>query len=209
MAYAPIALFVYNRPMHVRRTLEALLQNPQAAESDLVIFSDAPKNPEAVDAVRRVREYISTTTGFRSVKIVERDKNWGLAKSIIDGVSSVVKEHGRVIVLEDDLVTSPHFLGFMNEALEFYAHEDRVMHISGATYPIGRMEEETYFLRVPLCWGWATWSRAWRHFRKDVSIMAEFSPAMRKRFRFNDSYHYWDQLDANAKGKIDTWFVFW
>lgn len=207
--YAPIILFVYNRPEHTQRTVEALLQNLQAKESELFIFSDAPKTPEAADAVHGVRAYIHTITGFRSVKIIEREKNWGLAKSIIEGVSSVINKYGRVIVLEDDLITSIHFLSYMNDALEAYAREDRVMHVSGSTYPIGRMEEETFLLRVPLCWGWGTWARAWCHFRKDISVMEQFSPDMRRQFRFNDTYHYWDQLEANSRGKIDTWFVYW
>jgi len=150
---APIALFVYNRPVHTRRTVEALLKNALAKESDLIIFSDAPKNPEAAEAVSNVREYIRTITGFKSMNIVERETNFGLARSIIEGVTMLCKEYGRVIVLEDDLITSPYFLQFMNDALDTYSNEDKVMHISGSTYPIGHMKDETFFLRIPLCWG--------------------------------------------------------
>jgi hypothetical protein len=118
-------------------------------------------------------------------------------------------EYGRVIVLEDDLVTSPHFLRFMNDALDMYENEDRVMHISGATYPIEAMEDETFFLRIPLCWGWATWDRAWRHLRKDNDVMSKFDYKMRWDFTFNGSYHSWRQLAGNKKGLINTWFVYW
>src|SRR5689334_19947926 len=117
MNLAPITLFVYNRPEHTRRTVEALLKNELAAESDLFIFSDAPKKPESDESVRMVRDYIHAITGFKSVTIIERDRNWGLADSIIDGVTSVVNQYGRIIVLEDDLVVSAHFLEYMNTAL--------------------------------------------------------------------------------------------
>jgi hypothetical protein len=209
MKIAPITLFVYNRPEHTRRTVEALLKNELAEDSDLIIYSDAPQEPANLEAVHKVREYIRTIIGFKSVSIVYRDKNLGLANSIIDGVTSVVNTHGRIIVLEDDLITSPHFLRFMNKALDMYESEEQVMHISGSTYPIGRMVDETFFLRIPLCWGWGTWSRAWRHFRKCNEVMLEFNQKMRQDFSFNDSYHFWEQLEANKHGVIDTWFIYW
>ena len=132
---APIALFVYNRPIHTRRTVEALQKNTQAAESDLCIYSDAPKRPEVAEAVREVRAYIKTITGFSSITIVERERNLGLANSIIDGVTSIVNKHGRIIVLEDDLVVSQYFLEYMNTALERYRDDERVMQISGHMFP--------------------------------------------------------------------------
>ncbi|MEN6292732.1 MAG: hypothetical protein ABFD07_12055, partial [Methanobacterium sp.] len=111
---APIVLFVYNRLWHTRQTVEALQKNELVADSELFIFSDAPKNESAIDNVTDVREYCNTITGFKKITIIERDNNWGLANSIIDGVTKIVNEDGRVIVLEDDLVTSPFFLMYMN-----------------------------------------------------------------------------------------------
>lgn len=209
MTFAPIALFVYNRPAHTRQTVEALLKNELAGESDLFIFSDAPKSNEQAEAASEVRQYIRQISGFRSVTIIERESNFGLSRSIIDGVTKLCEEYGLVIVLEDDIVTSPHFLRFMNDALEMYKDDNQVMHISGATYPIGRMEVETFFFRVPLCWGWATWDRAWRHFRKSDDVMLKFDSIMRKNFTFNETYDSWVQLELNKKGKINSWFVYW
>jgi acetyltransferase-like isoleucine patch superfamily enzyme len=209
MNFAPIALFVYNRPAHTRRTVEALLKNELAEESELIIFSDAPKSSEQAEAVNEVRQYIRQIDGFKSVTIVERETNFGLARSIIEGVTKVVNESGRIIVLEDDLVTSPYFLDFMNAALDTYQNNEKVMHISGSTYPIESMESETFFLRIPLCWGWGTWSRAWSKFDNDISIMARFNKKMIKTFNFNNTYPYWEQLVLNRSGKISTWFVFW
>src|ERR1700722_12260946 len=112
MPYAPIALFVYNRPLHTARTVAALQQSRLAPESDLIIFSDAPKTTDSEPAVRQVREYVGRVPGFKSVIVVERTQNWGLARSIIDGVTRLTEQRGRVIVLEDDLLTSPHFLEY-------------------------------------------------------------------------------------------------
>lgn len=207
---APIVLFVYNRPEHTRRTIEALCGNTLAKSSDLIIFSDAPANTLAEAGVYQVRNYISGVTGFRSVKVIERPHNFGLAGSIIDGVSRVCDTRDRIIVLEDDLLTSPYFLEFMNEALRLYEHDENVMHVSGCTYPIApEIQESTFFFRVPLCWGWATWKRAWTHFRPDISVMRQFDSTMRRNFDIGGTYPYWKQLELNKSGEIVTWFIFW
>ena len=135
-ALAPVVLFVYARPWHARRTVEALAANADAPETDLVIFSDAARNEKDAPAVREVREWLPSITGFRSVTIHERQENLGLADSIINGVSSVISRYGRVIVVEDDLITSPYFLRYMNDALELYAHDDKVMHVAGYMFPM-------------------------------------------------------------------------
>jgi hypothetical protein len=209
--FAPVALFVYNRPEHTRQTVEALARNPEAASTRLYIFSDAPRNPEASPAVAAVRDYLHKIEGFGHVEIVERDANFGLARSIIDGVTRLCNEFGRVIVLEDDLVTSPYFLRYMNDALDFHKDEERVMHVSGSAYPVGRFKwgQDTYFLRVPLCWGWGTWRRAWETFEKDLTLMQKFDAAKVRSFNFDHTYDYWEQMESNRTGKINTWFVFW
>lgn len=209
---APIALFVYNRPVHTRRTVEALLKNEPAAESDLFIFSDAAKRPEVAESVCRVREYIRTITGFKSITIVDRDRNWGLANSIIDGVTSVVNRYGRVIVLEDDLVTSMYFLEYMNTALERYQAEDRVMQVSGHVFPI-RVHGETdaVFLPMTTSWGWATWARAWKHFDPKSTGYAQLKgdAKLRKRFNLDGAYDYFSMLEAQLAGRVDSWAVRW
>jgi hypothetical protein len=211
MTLAPITLFVYNRSAHTRQTVEALQKNTLAKDSDLIIYSDAPKTPEVAAAVHEVREYIGTINGFKSVAIIERDKNWGLANSIIDGVTSVVNKYGRIIVLEDDLVTSPYFLDFMNSALETYKDDETVMHISGYMFPIDNADlPETFFLRTASCWGWATWSRAWRHFEKNPKkLLSEFSKQTINRFNMDGAYNFWAQVEQNGRGEIDTWAIFW
>lgn len=212
MPRAPIALFVYNRPVHTRRTVEALLKNKPAAECDLFVFSDAAKRPEDAETVRRVREYIRTITGFKSITIVERDRNWGLANSITGGVTSVVNQYGRVIVLEDDLVTSTYFLEYMNTALERYQEEDRVMQVSGHVFPTRvHAETDAVFLPMTTSWGWATWARAWKHFDPKSTGYGQLKgdAKLRKRFNLDGAYDYFSMLEAQLAGRVDSWAIRW
>jgi GT2 family glycosyltransferase len=209
-SFAPVALFVYNRPWHVKRTVEALKDNELASKSDLFIFSDAAKNPDAAASVLKTRAFIKTIRGFKSVNIVEREENIGLAASIIGGVTQLCDQFGSVIVMEDDLITSRHFLRFMNDSLDLYRDDDRVMHISGSTYPVRDCcRDSSYFLRLPLCWGWGTWTRAWKHFEKKISVMDRFDRDMIAIFNFDGTYDYWSQLEMNRSGRMSTWFIFW
>lgn len=210
MTTAPIVLFVYNRPEHAQKTVLALQENEGAGESNLYIYSDAARSSTDAASVSEVRRFIRTIKGFKTVTLVERETNLGLAASIISGVTEVISKHGTVIVLEDDLVASPFFLRYMNSALAYYRDEEKVMHISGCTYPVGDFcRDDTYFLRVPLCWGWATWKRAWDRFEKNTALMDRFSTKMISAFNFDGTYPYWRQLEMNRNGTLDTWFVFW
>lgn len=208
---APVVLFVFNRPQHTRRTLEALRSNTLAAQTDLFIYSDAARADAERPAVDEVRRVIRSVRGFRSLTVIEQPHNRGLAQSIIEGVSSVVARHGRVIVLEDDLETSPDFLGFMNQALDFYAGQPQVMHISGYCYPMDTTGlPDTFFLAPASCWGWATWARAWSHFERDSArLLREMRPADIRRFNLDGAYDYFSQVRANAEGRINSWAVFW
>lgn len=209
---APIALFVYNRPIHTRRTVETLLKNNFATESDLFIYSDAPKDSLAVDAVHEVRVYLRSITGFRSIHIVERDRNWGLANSIIDGVTSIVNKHGRIIVLEDDLVVSQYFLEYMNTALNRYEGNPSVMQVSGHMFPIYTdVREDAVFLPLTTSWGWATWLRAWEHFDPNSAGYAQLKTdsQLRRRFNLDGTYDYFSMLESQLAGRVDSWAVRW
>lgn len=211
MNHAPIALFAYDRPDHLKRTVEALRSNYGAAGSDLHVFSDAPRNLAAVEGVAQVRDYIRHIDGFRSVEIIKREKNFGLARSIIDGVTRLCDAHGMVIVVEDDLVTSPHFLAFMNGALAFYQGDSRVISIHGYCYPVAATLPETFFLRGGDCWGWATWKRGWDLFEADGRALLE---QLRKRelthrFDFDGAYPYTRMLSDQIAGRNDSWAIRW
>ena len=208
---APIALFVYKRPEHTRRTVEALQRNELAAASDLIIFSDGPKTPADFCMVAEVRSYLSTITGFKSVTVCEQETNRGLANSIIAGVTEVVNQYGRIIVLEDDLVTSPYFLRYMNEALVLYEHEEKVISIHGYTYPVKKQLPETFFLPGADCWGWATWLRGWALFESDSSKLLEQLQLKKlvKTFNVMGSYPFFKMLQDQHDGKIDSWAICW
>jgi hypothetical protein len=208
---APIALFVYNRLWHTRQTVEALQKNFGAKESDLYIFSDGFKNESDKDAVGVVREYIYTIGGFNRVEIIEKEKNLGLAESIISGVTEVVNKLGKVIVLEDDLVTSPHFLEYMNEGLEIYKNDDKVASIHGYIYPIKEKLPETFFIKGADCWGWATWKRAWNKFEHDgEKLLTELERgSLTKDFDFGGNFHYTRMLKNQISGKTNSWAIRW
>jgi len=208
---APIVLFVYNRPDHTRKTLEALTANLLANNSDLIIYSDAPKNQQAEEGVHTVRSFIKTIQGFKSITIIERDKNWGLANSIIDGVTNIVNKHGKVIVLEDDIVTSPYFLTYMNEALTIYENHEQVISIHGYVYPVKRKLPEYFFLRGADCWGWATWKRGWDIYNPNAKYLLDEIKKQKldKLFNFNNSFDYTGMLQSQIDGKVSSWAVRW
>lgn len=212
-AFTPVALFVYNRPWHTQMTVEALLKNAEACHTPLVIFSDASKNGSDTDRVAEVRAYLRSIQGFQSIRIVERATNFGLSRSIADGVSTLCAEYGRVIVLEDDLLTSPDFLRFMNQGLDLYKDDAAVASIHGYAYPLESDAEvpESYFLRGADCWGWATWARAWQHFEPDgfkLKSMLQHQN-LEYRFDFDGNSAYMKMLRNQIKGKNDSWAIRW
>jgi hypothetical protein len=208
---APIVLFVYNRPWHTQQTIEALQKNGLANESELFIYSDAPKNESIMDAVAKVREYIKTITGFKTVKIIQRETNWGLAANIIDGVTDIVNRYGKIIVLEDDLVTSPYFLQYMNNALEFYEDEKKLWHITGWNPPIPADHlDDTFAWRGMNCWGWATWADRWHYYEKNTDrLILEFNTDDIQAFNLDSAEDFWSHLLANRDGIINTWAIYW
>jgi hypothetical protein len=208
---APIALFVYARPDHARRTVESLARNAGAADSDLVVFSDAARTPQQQPAVAEVRACVQSIRGFRSVRVVERPANLGLAASIIDGVGQVLAQSDRVIVLEDDMVTSPHFLAYMNEALERFAHDERVASVHGYVYPVQATLPEAFFLQGADCWGWGTWRRGWRLFEADgQALLDELTRrGLLHAFDFDGAHPYSDMLRNQIAGRNDSWAIRW
>lgn len=210
MSLAPIVLFVYNRKDHLEKTIEALKQNELAKDSDLYIFSDGPKK-EGDEKVQAVRDFLKQISGFRKISISIAEKNKGLANSIINGVSTVIDNYGKVIVLEDDIITSPFFLDYMNQALELYHSDEKVMHVSGYMFPVsGEVLKDTFFLKPTSCWGWGTWKRAWGHFSNDISeIEKRMDSSKRNDFNLNGAHDYYEQIRLNKEKKIKTWAIFW
>lgn len=207
---SPIVLFVYARADHTKKTIEALQKNELASLSDLTIYSDSAKSPEKQDAVVEVRRYIKTISGFKSIKVVERDYNFGLANSIIDGVTNVVNQYGSVIVLEDDMVTSPYFLEYMNNSLNMYRDETRVASIHAYSYPIEGLPEK-FFLKGADCWGWATWKDRWAIFESDGQRLLDElkTKNLSDEFDFCGHANYTSMLKDQIQGKNDSWAIRW
>lgn len=208
---SPIALFVYNRLVCLKQTVESLQNNKLADESELFIFSDAPKGDANSDKVSEVRDYIKKLAGFKKITVIERDRNFGLAKSITSGVTELIDQYGKVIVLEDDLITSPYFLKFMNDALEEYESEDKVISIHGYIYPVKSELPETFFLRGADCWGWATWKRGWELYESNGErLLRELQEKKLERvFDINGAYSYTKMLKKQVEGKNNSWAVRW
>ncbi len=211
MKLAPIVIFVYNRPWHTRQTVEALARNELAADSAVYIYADGARKGKGAAGVEVVRSYIRTISGFKEITIVERKSKWGLANNVIDAVTRLINEHGKLIVLEDDLLTSRYFLRFMNEALDKYETADRVVSIHGYVYPVRHELPETFFLRGADCWGWATWKRGWDTFDKDgKKLLTELRRRrLQKDFNFNGAYNYTAMLKKQIAGENDSWAVRW
>ncbi len=211
LTLAPILLFVYNRPEHTQRGIESLQRNPLAQQSRLFIYSDAARTHEDEAAVAEVRRYIRTVTGFASVDVVERDRNWGLAASIVDGVTTRVHEFGRVIVLEDDLVVAPRFLDFMNDALDTYRDDERVGHVYACDFTGDPALPPTFFVKWIGSWGWGTWERAWRHFNPDGRDLLRRLEEQRltRRFDFDGAYGFTRMLRRQIEGKNNSWAIRW
>lgn len=211
MNYSPITLFVFNRPWHTKKTIEALRKNKLSGESHLFVFSDGPKTVADESRVQEVRDYIRTSNGFKNLTIIERDRNFGLADSIITGVSEVINKYGKIIVLEDDLISSPYFLSYMNQALSRYENIDKVMHISAYMYPIDATGlKETIFFRPASCWGWGTWARAWKQLEYDIrKLIPRFNEELKYKFNMDGTFNFWHQMELNRDGRINSWAIRW
>jgi hypothetical protein len=210
-ALAPVVLFAYMRPHHLKRTVESLLRNPEAAKTRLTVYCDGAKRPEHRAGVEAVRAYVESLSGFASVTRVCQDSNLGLAESIIRGVSQALQTSDRVIVLEDDLLLSPHFLKYMNDGLACYQDDLDVASIHGYWYPTTGSLPETFFLKGADCWGWATWSRAWRHFEPDGERLLN---DLRKRglareIDYDGNYPHMRILRRQIAGRNDSWAIRW
>lgn len=216
MSLAPIVLFVYNRPWHTKQTVEALQKNELAKDSELFIYSDEAKNDNTQKSVNEVREYIDKIDGFKKVTVIKREKNWGLANSIIDGVTKIVNEYGKVIVLEDDLLTSPYFLKFMNDALNTYENDKEVFSITGFNFSSkllrfskgSTLDIFTHYR--PMSWSWGTWKDEWLLSDWNVQDFDEFKSNVKIQNAFNrGGADLSNMLKLQMEGQIDSWYIRW
>lgn len=212
MNYSPIALFVYKRPEQTQKTIESLMGCPEFTNSPIYVFCDGAKKSQDIDSVQKTRDLVKSMIG-NSATIIESDTNKGLATSIITGIKKLLQTYDKIIVVEDDLVVSSKFLKFLNQGLEKYQNNEQVMQISGHMFsvPKFRSRSEAIFLPFGTSWGWATWKRAWAYFDPDLSgweILQE-NEEMRYRFNLNNNYNYFDMLERQTRGEVDSWAIRW
>ena len=211
---APIVLFVYNRPWHTKQTVEALQKNELAKDSELFIYSDESKNEDARESVNEVRSYIDTIIGFKKVTVIKREKNWGLANSIIDGVTNIINEYEKVIVLEDDLVTSPYFLKFMNDNLNVFYNRNDIFSITGFNFSQIQLKisndykEDIYLSYRCMSWGWGTWKNRWSKIDWEVNDFDILEKNKKEIKLFNrGGEDLFPMLKNQLEGKIDSWAI--
>lgn len=213
MSLAPVILFVFNRPRHTRRTLDSLRENLLARDSELIVFSDGPRDDKDKPDVAAVRGIVGDTEGFGSVRIHERESNRGLAGSVIEGVTGVIREHGKAIVVEDDLEFSPYFLSYMNEALDRYRDDRRVFSVGGYSPPIeipAGYRDDSYFSYRCCTWGWATWRDRWEEVDWEVKDFERLARDEDMIARFNRGGDDMFQiLKLQMAGKISSWGIRW
>lgn len=210
---APIVLFVYNRPEHTKRTVESLLKNINADKSSLLVYSDGPKNDIDADKVRGVRNYVRGIKGFQKIEIVQREKNFGLANSVITGINDIFNSYDCVIALEDDVITAPLFLNFMNSALEFYQDDFKIFSVSGYPYPIkipNTYTNDVFISYRTSSWGWGTWKDRWERADWELKDFDTFIMDKKSKMLFNRAGEDLTQmLIAQKKGEIDSWAIRW
>ena len=211
---APIVLFVYNRPQHLRRTILALKENSEFNRCKFYVYCDGPKSPDDLLAVDAVHDELCLLN-LENMVLYKSETNQGLGKSIIKGVTEVCKKHGRAIVLEDDLEVSNNFIKYMNDALNLYSDNSQVMQVAGHCSPAKGygMSEGSSFLPFTSSWGWATWDRAWKHFDPDLNgYDAMFKNKItRDNFNIRGAYSYTNMIKKLRRtGNINrSWAVRW
>jgi hypothetical protein len=217
MSLSPIVVFAYNRPHYLQETLISISKNSEASESLLYIYCDGPK-PNCTEAdlqlIKEARSVARKQQWCKEVVIVESESNKGLSNAIISGVTELVAKHGKIIVLEDDLVTSPFFLQYINSSLDKYEDKDEVISVVGYMYPVvfKNVIADTLFVRNADCLGWATWKRGWDLFEKDASILVnkiEKLDGAEEDFNFHNQYSFMKALRLVAEGKLNSWAVRW
>lgn len=214
----PIVLIVYNRPSHTERTIKSLANNIGAKDSNLYVFSDGPITKADENKVADVRSIIkSYSNRFKKLNLIERDTNYGLAKSVILGVTEIVSKYGCVIVLEDDLVSSKETLNYFDTCLNYYKDYDSVFSISAYTHPIDHFQVpdgyqyDIFFVRRMMCWGWATWKDRWQRADWKVDDFDEFikSEHLLSDYRRLIGADSLETLKQCVAGTKDVWACRW
>ena len=206
----PLLLFVYNRPKHTERILQNLLQQPEITNTPIYIWSDGAKSADDQQAVEEVR---ALCRQFPKAQLHCQPTNRGLAHNIVEGVTNLLQTHDRVIVLEDDLILSPYFLRWMNDALSLYASEKRIAHLHAGTFYTSPKLRNNHPLYFAGSWGWATWQDRWQELwepdGKQLLQQLERDPKLYQRFRYGGFMDFPKMLRRQIAGENNSWAIRW
>jgi len=205
--FSPIALFVFNRYEKTKKTIISILLNQEAKFSELFVFSDGPKKEDDMKEIRKIRKLISQLKTFKKIHLFEREKNFGLANSIIKGVNEVLNHHKTVIVLEDDIIISRNFLYYMNKSLNEFILNHKIFSITGYSFSNDINTNDIYVFNRFMSWGWATWKDRWSKINFDYSI-DDLPMLNENKEKINLAGE--DLISmylAQIEGRIDSWAV--
>lgn len=208
-----IVVFTFNRPQHVKQCIAALARNTLASQCDLTIYCDGPRHEQDVEFVRVNREFVRSVSGFKSVTVVERDVNFGCARSVIAGITESFETHQRLAIFEDDILTSPHTLSFLAASLEHYAKEPTVFSVSAWSPPpsllyVPEYPFDAYFSLRSNIWGWATWRNRWQQIDWAVTDYDAFKENKVLQHAFNHGgADLTPMLQEQMEGRLNTWDI--
>jgi hypothetical protein len=209
---APVVVFAYRRPDHLRKTLNSLMLCQGFLDSPVIVYVDGPRNENEIELVKATQELAVARLGERA-EYRFSEANLGLSRSIIAGVGNTLERFGRVVVLEDDLELAPTFLTYMNSALERFAVDEEVFQVSGFMFDVPELESRSEAILLPMTvsWGWGTWKRAWDKFDLLATgwELLQKDTRLRYKFNLNGAYDYSLMLESQMTGKIDSWAVRW
>lgn len=213
MNLAPVLIFAYNRFEHLQKTIESLSKNYLANQSEIFIYSDGEKTSKDHQKIKEIRTYLKNLQGFKKINLIFRPENLGLANSIIKGVSEIITIHKKVIVLEDDMISTPDFLNFMNDALLFYETEKKIFTISGYNFPIKipqNYQKDVFITQRASSWGWATWEDRWQKADWQVNDYQSFIKNKKEKKAFKAiGEDLVIMLKKQQKGIVNSWAIRW
>ena len=210
----PIALFTFNRVDLLKKTINSLKRNNLAIDTDLFVFSDGPKGKIFLDEIKSVRKYLKKIKGFKSCKVIEREINLGLEKNILSGLEYIFENFSKVIVMEDDIITSKFFLKFMNDALNLYENDLNVSQINGYSFLESYKDtyklDDLYFIKGADCLAWGTWKNRWINYNDDAQFLVReiLRKKLERDFNRDNNYNFLKMLKAKSK-KGNSWAICW
>ncbi len=210
----PVLLVGYNRPEWVSRVVEALAA---VRPRSIFVVVDGPKDskpddPQRCEAVARVvKEGVAWPC---DLKLLVRKENLGCARSMSEAITWFFEQVDAGIILEDDTVPAPDFFRMCEDLLRLYRDDERVWCVTGTSFQDGPAHGQPsyYFSKYAECWGWASWRRAWRHYRHDLPDLDEMEQAAWWREVNPDPVEaiFWRRrFEAAASGLVDSWSFRW